>query len=61
MAASYYDVDEDGVAWFSICYYITYFLLAPFSIKPLDIRLDYSLFFAAFLTSLGNDIINIKG
>ncbi|CAD8044623.1 unnamed protein product [Paramecium primaurelia] len=53
MAASYYDVDEDGVAWFSICYYITYFLLAPFSIKPLDIRLDYSLFFAAFLTSLG--------
>ncbi|CAD8132915.1 unnamed protein product [Paramecium octaurelia] len=53
MAASYYDVDEDGVAWFSICYYITYFLLAPFSIKPMDIRLDYSLFLAAFLTSSG--------
>ncbi|CAD8061428.1 unnamed protein product [Paramecium sonneborni] len=57
LAASYYDVDENGVAWFSICYYITYFLFAPFSIKPLDMRLDLTLFLASFLTSLGQWII----
>lgn len=54
MAAEYYDVSDSAIVWFSICYYVTYFLLAPFSIKPLGERLDYSLFFAAFLTASGN-------
>lgn len=53
MAAGYYNVSESAVVWFSICYYVTYFLLAPFSILPLGIRLDYSLFLAAFLTVSG--------
>ena len=59
MAAINYGVSENDVVWFSICYYVTYFLLAPFSIKPLGIRLDYSLFLAAFLTACGITMIFI--
>ena len=53
IAAKYYVVSDNSIVWFSICYYVTYFLFAPFSIRPLERRLDYTLFFAAFLTALG--------
>lgn len=54
LAAKFYGVTDNAIIWFSNCYYITYALLSPFSIKPLDIRLDYSLNIASFLTALGS-------
>jgi hypothetical protein len=39
--------------WIPNSYTISYFAFAFFTIAPLQARLDYSLFFAIFINSLG--------
>ncbi|CAD8144557.1 unnamed protein product [Paramecium pentaurelia] len=53
LAANYYGVQEEQIVWFSNCYYLTYFAVCPFTIKPLEKRLDLSLMFASLITMLG--------
>lgn len=53
LTASYYGVDNNAVVWLSNVYYVTYILFGMLSIKPLQIRLDYSLFFAVSLNTIG--------
>ena len=61
LAASYYKVDDNAIVWLSNMYYVTYIAFGIFSIKPLKIRLDVSLIFAALLNSIGKNVkITIK-
>lgn len=41
-------------------YYITFFVLSPFCIKPLLVRLDYSMHIIGVLSALGYKMFNIK-
>ncbi|CAD8132917.1 unnamed protein product [Paramecium octaurelia] len=59
LAAEYYGVTDQDIVWFSNCYYITYVVFCPFTIRPLEKRLDLSLFLAAFVTTLGQWFIYI--
>lgn len=40
-------------------YYITFFVLSPFCIKPLLVRLDYSMHIIGVLSALGYKMYNI--
>ncbi|CAD8053475.1 unnamed protein product [Paramecium sonneborni] len=54
-----FSVTDQDIVWFSNCYYITYVAFCLLSIRPLEKRLDLSLFLAAFLSALGSWFIYI--
>ncbi|CAD8144662.1 unnamed protein product [Paramecium octaurelia] len=59
LAAEYYGVQDEDVVWFSNCYYLSYFAVCPFTIKPLEKRLDISLIFASLISMIGQWMIYI--
>ncbi|CAK58423.1 unnamed protein product (macronuclear) [Paramecium tetraurelia] len=52
LASEYYGVQDEDIVWFSNCYYLSYFAVCPFTIKPLEKRLDLSLIFASLITMI---------
>ncbi|CAD8045748.1 unnamed protein product [Paramecium sonneborni] len=60
-AAIYYGIPSEDLQWIGNMYYITFFVLAPFCIKPLLVRLDISMHLIGILSAIGAWIIWIGG
>ncbi|KAM3143426.1 hypothetical protein pb186bvf_004487 [Paramecium bursaria] len=52
-SAKYYNRSEEDIIWFSNCYYMTYFFLAPLGILPLEKRLDFAIMGGSLITVIG--------
>ncbi|CAK78896.1 unnamed protein product (macronuclear) [Paramecium tetraurelia] len=52
-AAIYYGIPPQDLQWIGNMYYITFFVLAPFCIKPLLVRLDISLHLIGVISAIG--------
>ncbi|CAD8137584.1 unnamed protein product [Paramecium pentaurelia] len=60
-AAIYYGIPPQDLQWIGNMNYITFFVLAPFCIKPLLVRLDISMHLIGVISALGAWIIWIGG